>query len=120
MIKEQKEHIKIYFCDACCCGDPRFAQTRAPLKQLLDSFVDRLKLSGTLLLCDIYTTGCMGPCSVGNNVVVKKGAKKFAFNKMNHLENMVALGDFVDGWAQGNPTDPSGDLASHVMSFKQS
>src|ERR1043166_7477200 len=86
---------KVFLCDACCCGDPRFSATRAPMEELKQAIVASLRNQGLAGECQVAMTGCMGPCEIGNNVILATKTRNFHFRRMNQPEDLQALGTFV-------------------------
>ena len=54
-----------------------------------------MKEKGSNNAIPMMTTGCMGPCSLGNNVVVATKSKNMFFKGMNKVEDLQALGQYV-------------------------
>lgn len=86
---------RVFMCDACCCGDERFSAQRAPMKELREAMLTSLKDSGMAGKCQVAMTGCMGPCEVGNNVILATRNRNFWFKKMNQPADLKALGQFA-------------------------
>lgn len=93
--KSSPLEARVFMCDACCCGDERFSAQRAPMKELREAMLSSLKESGMAGKCQVAMTGCMGPCEVGNNVILATRNRNFWFKKMNQPADLKALGQFA-------------------------
>ena len=93
---------KIFMCDACCCGDPRFSDTRAPIEELQEALIAELDSAGKGQKCPVALTGCMGPCAVGNNVILATKTQNLFFKKMNQVEDLRSLGRFANALKQNS------------------
>ena len=100
---------EVFVCDACCCGDARFTD-RAPIEELNLALAEALEDQGIAKACPAFTTGCMGPCSIGNNVILALKNKNLFFKKMNQPEQMQALAR----WAAQLLKDPKAVMPSQL------
>ena len=108
---------EIYVCDACCCGDARFAD-RDPIKELNLALAQSLEKNGVAQQCPAFTTGCMGPCSIGNNVILALKNKNLFFKRMNRKADMQILGAWIKQLIS-NPETPLPDkLKNHLEDRK--
>ena len=101
-------------CDACCCGDERFADTRAPIEDLHRSLLDSLAAAGMDRQCPVALTECMGPCAIGNNVILATQKQNFLFRKMNQPEDLKALVNFAMSLARDSKAELPPELKNKL------
>jgi predicted metal-binding protein len=108
---------EIYVCDACCCGDARFTD-REPIEELNLALAQSLEEHGIAAQCPAVTTGCMGPCSIGNNVILAMAKKNLFFKRMNHKEEMQALVRWVKQLLDDPQAVMPSQLKNHLADHK--
>ena len=95
----------------CCCGWTE--KGRAPVNvALYESEWERRKIRNKLHLT---FTGCLGPCAVGNNVLLQLFGQSIWFKDLNDDSYIPAIFDYIETMLQaGQPVPPPDMLADHV------
>lgn len=106
-------------CYGCCCGvtavDQKWKPKREPVDRIRGALQARLKMSGRAEI-PIRKTGCLGPCSKGNMVVVRReGIDAVVFAGVNSTDLGERVADFaadVDrrGWGADVPEPLQGQV----------
>lgn len=101
---------EIWMCYGCCCGVPqvdvRHRPRREPLDRIRSALQAKLANGGTADM-PIRKTGCLGPCSKGNMVVVhKRGMDAMVFQGINSSKMGEEVADYAmdverRGWGAG-------------------
>jgi len=106
-------------CYGCCCGvaavDVRHRPRREPLDRIRTAMEVRLR-EGGLGDVRIQKTGCLGPCSKGNMVVVHRpGVEAHVFQGVNNQRVGVDVADFaMDMERRGWGSEVPASLDPHV------
>lgn len=110
---------EVWMCYGCCCGvadvDGRYKPRREPIDRIRSAIQAKLAQSGQRDI-PIRKTGCLGPCSKGNMVVVHKpGVDAVVFQGINSK----SLGEKVAAFAvarecRGWGAEVSADLEPHL------
>lgn len=90
---------EVWMCYGCCCGvpevDSRHRPRREPIERIRAALQAKLAEGGARDI-PIRKTGCLGPCSQGNMVVVhRQGVDAMVFQKIN----TKSLGEEIAGYA---------------------
>lgn len=103
---------EVWMCYGCCCGvaavDLKWKTRREPLDRIRGAIQTRLNQAGVSGV-PIRKTGCLGPCSKGNMVVVRReGIDAVVFGGINTAKLGEEVAEFameVDrrGWGATVP-----------------
>ena len=96
---------------SCCCGWTE--KGRAPVNHALyEQEWERRKVRNQVHLT---FTGCLGPCAVGNNVLLQLFGRSIWFKDLNDDALIPALFDYIEAMlASGRVLPPPEALAAHV------
>ena len=95
----------------CCCGWTE--KGRAPVNTSLYSEEwERRKIRNKLHLS---FTGCLGPCAVGNNVLLQIFGQSIWFKDLNGDEYIPMIYDYIEAMLNaGHVLPPPANLADHI------
>ena len=95
----------------CCCGWTE--KGRAPVNQALyEQEWERRRIRNKVHLS---FTGCLGPCAVGNNVLLQLFGRSIWFKDLNGDQFIPAIFDYIEAiLREGRVVAPPSDLAEHI------
>jgi len=95
----------------CCCGWTE--KGRAPVNlELYQTEWERRRIRNKIHLS---FTGCLGPCAVGNNVLLQLAGRSIWFNDLNDDKYIPLIFDYIEVLLGNLAAPPSPELADHIF-----
>ncbi|HEX2911018.1 MAG TPA: YHS domain-containing protein [Chloroflexia bacterium] len=95
----------------CCCGWTE--KGRAPVNlDLYQAEWERRRLRNKVHLS---FTGCLGPCSVGNNVLLQLSGRSVWFKDLNDDKYIPLMFDYIEALLENLAAPPPLELAGHIF-----
>lgn len=106
-IRVQDGHL--FICNGCCCG-----RTEKGFPELaLDEFKQQWKKRGIRRRFHLTVSGCLGPCTLANVVLLQFGGQSLWFHSINHRADVGLIYGYVEEMLTAcRPLDPPQELAA--------
>ncbi len=109
-IRVQDGHL--FVCNGCCCG--RTEKGFPPLP--LDEFKRQWKKRGIRRRFHLTVSGCLGPCTLANVVLLQFRGRSMWFHSINQVEDVDLIYNFVEQMLQGEmELDVPAELAGRLF-----
>lgn len=88
----------LFVCQGCCCGNTEAGKLPVPL----DRFKKEWKERGIRSRIHLTVSGCLGPCSVPNIVMLMYRGETVWFHSINSNHDVVLIYDYLERLLQLN------------------
>jgi cobaltochelatase CobN len=102
----------LFVCKGCCCGNVESGHPAVPL----DRFKREWKERGIRKQVHLTVSGCLGPCSVANVVLLIFDGRSVWLHSINSEADVVEIYDYIERLLGRKVFEPpSGTLAGKVF-----
>jgi cobaltochelatase CobN len=106
-IRIQEGHL--FVCHGCCCGQTQKGFPASPVEE----FKRQWKSRGIRRRFHLTISGCLGPCTLANVVMMQFQGHSVWFHSIDHPEDVASIYDYVESMLQEQCyLDPPASLAS--------
>ena len=103
---------QLLVCKGCCCGNTERGHAAVPL----DRFKREWKERGIRLRIHLTISGCLGPCTVSNVVMLIYKSSTVWFHSINSENDVVQIYDYLERLLDSGQFDlPTNSLAEKVF-----
>lgn len=110
----------MFVCEGCCCGNGQSFPRIDKAHYLRESRRRGISEHVSIVFTADDGSGCLGPCSLGNNVFMYLYGRGLWFQRMNDNEDVDALFSYLEeSIRMGEPAPVEGSLARRVYTRVQ-
>ncbi len=103
---------QLFVCQGCCCGNTEAGNPAVPL----DRFKKEWKQRNIRSRIQLTVSGCLGPCTVPNIVLLNYRGETVWFHSINDNDDVVQIYDYLERLLERNQFEPpKGKLAEKVF-----